>query len=99
MLIPLLALRMLQVDLSLPSRRDILLTIAFAVLINNAFGAAWGAVTLAIGNVIAWAAVPALFASWFGGNAILTGLLVLPALYYLTPKVKTSKFFVRNYWD
>ncbi len=98
-LIPLLALRMLQVDLSLHSRRDMLLAIAFAVLINNAFGAAWGSVTLAIGNVIAWADVPALFASWFGGNVILTALLLLPALYYLTPKVKTSKLFVRNYWD
>jgi len=98
-LIPLVALRMLQVNLSLATRRDMILVIVFAVLINNAFGAAWGAVTLAIGNIKAWADVPALFGGWFANNVILTALLLLPTLYYLTPKIRTSTLFVREYWS
>lgn len=98
-LIPLAALRMLDIDPGMRTRTDMLMVILFAVLINNAFGAAWGSVTLAFGNVIAWAQVPPVFASWFFGNVILTALLLLPALFYLTPKIERSKLFVRQYWN
>ena len=98
-LIPLVALRMLAVNLDLSTRRDQLNAILFAVLINNAFGAGWGAVTLAIGDVIEWAEVSAIFGSWFLWNVILTAVILLPALALLTPKVQGSKLFVRQYWN
>jgi hypothetical protein len=98
-LIPLAAVRILQVNPDLRTRRDLLCMFLFAVLINNAVGAAWGAVTLAIGNVISWGEVVPLFAGWFTGNAILTTLLLLPALYFLTPAVRGSRLFVREFWN
>ncbi len=98
-LIPLVAFRMLRINLDLSTRRDQVNIILFAVLINNAFGAAWGAVTLAIGNVIEWVDVSSVFTSWFAANVILTTLILLPALFYLTPKVMKSKLFVKEYWN
>ena len=98
-LIPLVALRMLNVDLSLDKRRDIIVFVIFGIVINNAFGALWGAVMLAIGNVIAWAEVTPAFIGWFAGNVILTALIVPLALRHGTPKIQKTKVFVRNYWD
>jgi len=98
-LIPLVAFRMLNVDLTLGKRRDLMYFILFAVLINNAFGAAWGAVTLALGTVIQGTQVAPVFFRWFIGNVILTLLIVPLALRYGTPYIRKTKVFVRNYWD
>ncbi|OPY37409.1 MAG: hypothetical protein A4E35_01325 [Methanoregula sp. PtaU1.Bin051] len=98
-LIPLVALRMLRINLDLSTRRDLVNVILFAVIINNAFGAAWGGVTLALGHVIEWAEVTSVFTSWFASNVILTALILLPALFYLTPKVAKSRLFVKEYWN
>jgi len=98
-LIPLVALRMLNVDLSLDKRRDIICFVIFGLLINNAFGAIWGAVMLALGNVIQWTEVMPAFIGWFAGNVILSVLIVPPALRHISPKIQKSKIFVKNYWD
>lgn len=98
-LIPLVALRMLNVDLSLDKRRDVIYVVVFGILINNAFGAAWGAVTLALGNVIAWSEVMPALIAWLAGNVILTALIVPFALRHGTPKIQKSKFFIKNYWN
>lgn len=97
-LIPLVSFRMLNVDTSLGKRRDIMIFVIFGIIVNNAFGALWGAVTLAIGNEIAWAQVSPAFFAWFIGNVIVTALIVPFALRHLTPKVERAKVFVRNYW-
>jgi integral membrane sensor domain MASE1 len=73
--------------------------VVFGVLVNNAFGAAWGTVTLAIGNIIQWTEITPAFISWFAGNVILTVLIVPLALRYGTPKIRKSTIFVKNYWD
>jgi len=98
-LIPLVAVRYLSIDPGLRTRRDLLLMVLFAVILNNIVGAAWGAVMLAIAGVIGWSAIPSFFLSWLLGNVILTALLLLPALYFLTPVVAKSKLFVRHYWN
>ena len=98
-LIPLVAMRMLDVDVRLGKRREIIIFVIFGILINNAFGALWGAVTLAVGNEILWTQVSPAFFAWFIGNAIITALVVPPALRYLTPEIEKSKVFVRHYWD
>lgn len=98
-LIPLVALRMLDVDVRLGKRRDVIVFVIFGILVNNAFGALWGAVTLALGNEIAWAQVSPAFFAWFIGNVIITALIVPLALRYVTPKIEKSKVFVRHYWD
>jgi hypothetical protein len=95
-LIPLVAVRMFDVDLSLESRRDLTILLLFGVLINNIVGAAWGAFTL---SLIDPGTMAGTFSSWLIGNIIVTILIVLPALRFLTGKVKGSKLFVRHYWD
>jgi hypothetical protein len=98
-LIPLVVFRLLRVDLALDRRHDLLIFVIFGLVINNAFGALWGTVTLAIGHVIAWAAVMPAFFAWFIGNIIVTALIVPLALRHLTPRIQKSKVFVKNYWD
>jgi len=98
-LIPLVAFRMLNGDLTLGKRRDILVFVIFGVVVNNAFGALWGTVTLAIGNMIAWAEVTPAFFAWFIGNIVVTAVIVPLALRYGTPHIRKTKVFVRNYWD
>ncbi len=98
-LIPLVAVRMLNADLALSKRRDILIFVIFGVLVNNAFGALWGTVTLAVGNIIAWAEVTPAFVAWCIGNIIVTAVIVPIALRYGTPHVRKTRIFVRNYWD
>jgi integral membrane sensor domain MASE1 len=98
-LIPLVALRTFKVDLTLENRRDWMLLLLFGVLINNIVGAAWGAGTLALGNVIAASQMGSVFSLWLIGNIIVTIIIVPLALRHLTPKVQKSKLFVRYYWD
>ena len=98
-LIPLVALRTFEVDLSLANRRDWTLLLLFGVLINNIVGAAWGAYTLALGNVIKSSEIGSVFYLWLIGNIIVTIIIVPIALRHFTPKVQKSKLFVKNYWD
>jgi hypothetical protein len=98
-LIPLIALRTFEVDLTLPNRRDWTLLLLFGVLINNVVGAAWGAYTLALGNVITSSQIGSTFTLWLVGNIIVTVLIVPLALRYLTPKIQKSKLFVKYYWE
>ena len=95
-IIPLVAVRKLEVDLALPERRDWTIVILFAVLINNLAGAAWGAFTLSLAGPVA---IPSVFATWLVSNIIVTLLIVPLALRFLTEKVSRSKLFVKQYWD
>lgn len=95
-LIPLIAVRSFDVDITLETRRDISLIILFAVVINNMVGAAWGAWTLGLiepGNMAS------VFSTWLLGNVIVTLLIVPLALKFLTPKIQKSRFFVKHYWE
>ncbi len=98
-LIPLVALRSFEVDLTLENRRDWTLLLLFGVLINNIVGAAWGAYTLALGNVITSSQIGSVFTLWLIGNIIVTAIIVPLALRHFTPKIQRSKLFVKYYWD
>lgn len=95
-LIPLVAARKLNVDLTLTNRRDWTIILLFAVLINNLVGAAWGAYTLSLLGPVN---IAGLFSTLLVGNIIISLLIVPLALRFLTEKVRTSKLFVRKYWD
>jgi hypothetical protein len=95
-LIPLVAVRKFEVDLTLPNRRDWTIILLFAVLINNLAGAAWGAFTLSLVEQVNIAGV---FSTWLVGNIIITIIIVPLALRFLTEKVSRSKLFVKQYWD
>jgi integral membrane sensor domain MASE1 len=95
-LIPLVAVRIFEVDLTLAGRRDWTIILLFAVLINNLAGAAWGAFTLSLLGPVNIAGA---FSTWLVGNIIITILIVPLALRFLTEKVNKSKLFVKKYWD
>lgn len=95
-LIPLVAVRMFDVDLTLKNRRDWTITLLFAVLINNIVGAAWGVYTLSLLGPLNIAGA---FSTWLLGNIIISILIVPLALRFFTEKVSRSKLFVRKYWD
>ena len=97
-LIPLIAVRKFDVDLTLQSRRDWTIVLLFGVLINNLVGAAWGVFTLTLlpGSTINFASA---FSTWLVGNIIVSIILVPLALRLLTEKVNKSRLFVRKYWD
>ncbi len=97
-LIPLVAIRMFEVDLSLENRRDWTIILLFAVLINNIVGAAWGVFTLSLlpGSTMNIASA---FSTWLVGNIIITILIVPLALRFCTGKINKSKLFVKHYWD
>ncbi len=95
-LIPLVAVRMFEVDLTLKNRRDWTIILLFAVLINNIAGAAWGAYTL---SLLGPSNIAGAFFTWLVGNIIITILIVPLALRFFTEKISRSKLFVRKYWD
>jgi hypothetical protein len=95
-LIPLVAVRMFEVDLTLENRRDWTIILLFAVLINNLFGAAWGAFTLSLAGPVNTTGV---FFTWLVGNIIVTILIVPLALRFFTETITRSKLFVKHYWD
>jgi len=95
-LIPLIAARSFEIDLTLENRRDVSLIILFGVVVNNLVGAAWGAVTL---GLVEPGAMGSIFSSWLIGNVIVTLLIVPIALNVFTPKIQKSRFFVKRYWE
>jgi integral membrane sensor domain MASE1 len=95
-LIPLMAVRMFSVDLTLESRRDWTVILLFAVLINNLVGAVWGAFTLSLLGPVNIAGT---FSTWLIGNIFVTILIVPLGLRFGTEKVNRSKLFVKQYWD
>ena len=95
-LIPLVAVRTFDVDLTLSGRRDWTIILLFAVLINNIVGAAWGAFTLSLLGPVDFARV---FSTWLVGNIIIALLIVPLALRFGTEKIQRSKLFVKKYWD
>lgn len=95
-IIPLIATRVLDVDLAMGRTRDWTIILLFGILVNNLAGAAWGAFTLSFISPINIASV---FSTWLIGNIIVTVLIVPLALRFGTEKVMRSKLFVKKYWD
>jgi hypothetical protein len=98
-LIPLVAFRSFEADPALENRRDWTILFVFGILLNNIVGAVWGAGTLALGGVIQSGELGGVMFTWLIGNIIVCLLIVPLGLRFLTPKVRRSKLFVKNYWD
>jgi len=95
-LIPLAAIRSFDVNLSMESPRDYTYVLLFGVLINNLIGAAWSTWWISLAETVNMGAV---FSSWLVGDVIVCALIVPLALRHLTPRVRRSRLFVKNYWD
>lgn len=97
-LIPFLACRSFRVDISLKTRRDLVMILLFGGVINNLLGAAWGSVSLALGGMIPWSGLFPTFYAWFIGNAVICLVLLPPLLRLMTPRIRQHELFVRGYW-
>ena len=95
-LIPLIAFRKYEADLTLPDRRDWTILLLFGILINNLAGAAWGTYTLSLLGPLNFTGV---FSQWLFGNILITIIFVPLALRFGTERVSRSKLFVKQYWD
>lgn len=97
-LIPLIAFKTLGADAGLRTKRDFLVFLIFGLVLNNLVGAGWGAGTLAVGGIISWNNTPDEFIGWLIGNLIVTIAVTPLLLRYITPLIKKSGVYVRNYW-
>ena len=97
-LIPLIAFKTLGADAGLRTKRDFLVFLIFGLVLNNFVGAAWGASTLALGGIISWNNTQEEFVGWLIGNLIVTIAITPLLLRYITPHIKKSGLYVRNYW-
>ncbi|MFA4956812.1 MAG: hypothetical protein WC556_07545 [Candidatus Methanoperedens sp.] len=97
-LIPLIAFRALGADVGLKTRRDFFIFVIFGLLLNNMAGAGWGVSTLALNGIISWNNAPDIFIGWFIPNIIVTIAIAPLLLRYITPYIKKSGVYVRNYW-
>lgn len=94
-LIPLVAVRSFQVDLTMKNPRDYTYILLFGVIINNLVGAAWAVWTLSLVETVSFTSA---FMVWFIGNAAVCILIVPLFLKLFTEKVQKNRLFVRNYW-
>ncbi|NMB79369.1 MAG: hypothetical protein GYA23_09800 [Methanomicrobiales archaeon] len=95
-LIPLIAVRAFEVDITMEHTRDWSHIILFGVIINNIIGAAWGAFTLAL---LTPDTMMSVFSTWLIGNVIVCLLIVPLGLKLFTPKIQKSRLFITKYWD
>lgn len=95
--IPLIAVKQLDADISIATRRDLTVVILFAVVVNNLAGAVWAGLSMSL--IDGMQAIGSVAVPWFAGNVIVCLVLVPAALWLFTPRVQGSRLFVKNYWD
>jgi len=93
-LIPLIAFKTSGADVGLKTKRDFLIFLIFGIVLNNLVGAIWGSITITPG--VSWK--QDMFVSWFITNLIVTIVITPLLLRYITPYIKKSGLYVRNYW-
>lgn len=97
-LIPLVAFKAFDADISLRTRRDFVIFLIFGCLLNNLVGAVWGASMLAMGGLASWNDVPGTFTGWFIGNLIVTIVITPLLLRYITPYIEKRGMVFKKYW-
>jgi len=94
-LIPLIAFKTSGADVGLKTKRDFLIFLIFGLVLNNLAGAIWGSITITPDS-FSWK--QDMFVSWFITNLIVTIVITPLLLRYITPYIKKSGLYVRNYW-
>ncbi len=98
-LIPFLACRYFSVDISVKTRRDLVIIVLFGAVINNLVGAVWGTLSLCFGGMIPWSALLSTSYAWFVCNTVICLPLLPGILHLLTPKIRQHELFVKRYWS
>jgi len=96
--IPVLVFWYLKRDPYVFSRKNLLLLLISGCILNNLAGAVWGSLTLALGGQIPWDLVFFTGISWWLTNIIVCIIILPPALYLITPYLKTHELFVNHDW-
>ncbi len=87
-LIPLAAFKSLKADVALRSKRDFGVFLLFSVVLNNLAGASWGATMFLMSGQFPPADFTSVFSNWFLGNIVVTLLITLLLLRFVTPAVR-----------
>ena len=98
-LIPLLAFRMLGGDISIRTRRDIAILVAFGIVLNNVVGAIWGTLSLYLAGLIPTQNFPVVFSGWLIMNILISIIVVPLVLRFGTPLIRDHELFVKKYWE
>jgi len=98
-IIPLLACKYYNVDISLKTRRDLLVLLVFGIILNNFVGAVWGSLFLVFGHIIPMSQFGSSFYAWFIGNVVICIIFVPILLHSLTPRIKEHELFVKGFWN
>ncbi|SDF93154.1 hypothetical protein SAMN04488589_1721 [Methanolobus vulcani] len=97
-LIPLAAFSYFKVNIRLRTKKDGIIFILFACIINNLTGAFWGSLLLVLTGETEWNMFSMTLQGWFFGNLI-TSLLIVPLLLrYVTPYIQQTESYVKGYW-
>ncbi|WAC05817.1 MAG: hypothetical protein OS112_04105 [Methanoregula sp.] len=97
-LIPLIAFRAFACDPALKTRRDMGVLVVFGIILNNAAGAVWGSVTLALGGTILWSEVGPVLNGWLAGNLVVCIVFIPAILHFFTPIIQDHELYIRRYW-
>jgi hypothetical protein len=97
-LIPLFAFKTIKADFGLSTRKGLVIFLVFGWILNNLAGAVWGSTMLAVGGVITRDTIANTFAGWFTGNLLVTIVITPILLKYVTPYVRKTGLYVREYW-
>ncbi|MBP2030429.1 hypothetical protein J2755_001363 [Methanohalophilus levihalophilus] len=98
-LIPLAAFKILNGDIRLLTRRDMLIFLVFGLFLNNLLGAVWGSSMLFASNIVTWEQWFNTFQGWFVGNLVVTIIITPLLLRYVTPYIQNTQTYVEGYWN
>lgn len=97
-LLPLLAFRNFQGNISLNTKRDFGIYLCFGVILNNILGAFLGNGLLALTGAVTSSDLPRFIAIWFVGNLIVVLIITTTLLRYATPALAAKGLLVKGFW-
>jgi hypothetical protein len=90
--IPLLAFRLLKKSEELRAKRDWALYVIFGVFLSSLLSAIWGT-SFDPSTPFSWQ----YFASWFFGDLIVIAIITTILLFFVTPLINKTRFYVHGY--
>ncbi len=95
--VPLVALMLLKLDVGLRTKKSFGVFLLLGVVLNNLAGALWGSSLFVLSGQFAVVDFASLFENWFFGNLVVTLVITLPLLWFVTPPIKRKNLWVATY--
>lgn len=92
------AFRQFKADPRLKSVKDWIIFTIWGIIVANIIGAGWGSTVLRMFGLITPKAHLTVFIGWFLGNSVISWILGVIMLKYISPIVIKTKTFCKGYW-